>query len=271
MALAGPFFNLIVTYACLLLASIYHVPLYDWLVQFLTTGQPIIGDPLKLFIFFSFYANWILAAFNLLVPAFPLDGGRIFRALLCLKFKYLKATEIAKNVSLIIALFMFFIGVFTVDLWLIIIALFVSFAAIGEYDVTVQYKLLSMIKTEELISKNYSLIKPQEKISTIAKKMVDNISPCAVLKTKQGISLIDVSKFSTISQEEKDKLTAKDVAKPIKPVSIKTNIENVIKLMNEHGISMMPVVMKGRFAGVIYKSDIEKMLHIKKHIDKVNL
>jgi Zn-dependent protease len=265
MALAGPLLNLILAYAFLLIAHVFGLPFMDWLTQL--SIEQILQNPLEAFLFFSFYANVILGAFNLLVPAFPLDGGRIFRALLALKYDYLKATGIAKNVSLVIAGVMFFLGIYWMNLWISFIAFFIAFAAIAEYEATVLHKTLSGIKTSDLISKDFLVVEPKEPIESVVKKMVGRISPYAVVGVKK-IRIVDIKSLAGIPEEKKKKLTAGDIAKAIEPVSPKIRVEKILKTMAEKNVSMLPVFEKKRFVGVIHRSDIEKMVHIKAHIAK---
>ncbi len=93
-------------------------------------GSPVFAED----DFFSnlLIVNLVLGIFNL-VPAFPMDGGRIFRGLLALWLPYLVATRIAKNVGLLIALLFVLAGfVYTELAMLPLIAILVFFGAISE-------------------------------------------------------------------------------------------------------------------------------------------
>jgi Zn-dependent protease len=76
--------------------------------------------------------NIVLGTFNL-IPAFPMDGGRILRGLFAMRMDYLKATRYAKNIGQIIAVVFVVIGfVYTKFIMLPIIAVFVFFGAMNE-------------------------------------------------------------------------------------------------------------------------------------------
>jgi stage IV sporulation protein FB len=75
--------------------------------------------------------NFVLAIFNLL-PAFPMDGGRILRGFLALYITPLKATRIAVGIGQAFAIGLFFLGIFAGNLFMVLIALFVYLGAEGE-------------------------------------------------------------------------------------------------------------------------------------------
>lgn len=75
--------------------------------------------------------NVIMAAFNL-VPAFPLDGGRILRALLALRMPHVKATRLAARVGRILAVLMFAAAVLTGSWVLCFVAAFIFLAGTAE-------------------------------------------------------------------------------------------------------------------------------------------
>ena len=81
------------------------------------------GNSLFLMVFILGYINIFLGLFNL-IPAFPMDGGRILRAFLSLFMDYVKATEKAVLIGKIFAVLMGILGLFT-DLWLLLIAFYI--------------------------------------------------------------------------------------------------------------------------------------------------
>lgn len=81
------------------------------------------GNSLFLVVFILGYVNIFLGLFNL-IPAFPMDGGRVLRAFLSIYMDYVKATEKAVLIGKIFAVLLGILGLFT-DLWLLLIALYI--------------------------------------------------------------------------------------------------------------------------------------------------
>ncbi len=88
------------------------------------------GNPLFLMIFILGYINIILGLFNLL-PAYPMDGGRILRAFLATRMNFVKATEKSATIGKTFAVLMAILG-FLGNPWLILIAAFVFIGASKE-------------------------------------------------------------------------------------------------------------------------------------------
>jgi len=83
--------------------------------------------------YFLMIINLLMGTFNLL-PVFPMDGGRILRALMALKMPYLKATYIAVVVGKILALVGIFIAIFSLFNWLLAaLFAFIYLGADAEY------------------------------------------------------------------------------------------------------------------------------------------
>src|SRR3989304_4072394 len=104
--------------------------------------------------------NFILLAFNM-IPGFPLDGGRVFRALWWMRTGDLnKATKVASNIGkgfalflIVMGFFQIFMGSFVGGLWFVFIGVFVQQAAESGYQQVVIKKALSGLKVKDLMSK----------------------------------------------------------------------------------------------------------------------
>ncbi len=128
ISVVGPFFNLI-------LAGVLYFPML------LVMGRENLFSPSletwpRTFANI-FWANPVLAVFNL-IPAFPMDGGRIFRALLALRLKYLTATRISVFLGQFFAILFFLLGIWKNRWMLLLVGGYVYFAASKEMKQALQ-------------------------------------------------------------------------------------------------------------------------------------
>jgi Zn-dependent protease len=95
------------------------------------------------------WANVLLAAFNL-VPGLPLDGGRILQGILARRYGEPRATIVAAQIARVLGVLMVAVG-FLVNLWLILIGLFVMLAASGEERASIARTRLSGWKVRDVM------------------------------------------------------------------------------------------------------------------------
>jgi Zn-dependent protease len=98
-------------------------------------------------------ANIVLAVFNL-IPALPMDGGRVFRSILALKFGFLRATLWAASVGKLIAVFFIIFGYFK-NPWLILIGLFIYTGADSEKRQAIYLAMLAQRPPDLTIPPEY--------------------------------------------------------------------------------------------------------------------
>jgi Zn-dependent protease len=154
ISLAGPLTNFVFVFVFYILLSFLGYSPTQILTMIESETIPSIPE---LVLIYGFYANLVLGVFNLFVPAFPLDGGRILRALLSWKFGFEEGTKISRDVSIVISSLMFVLGLFTGNIWLLIIAFFVGFGALSEYEITILNKVSKKVIPEILIRKEIPL------------------------------------------------------------------------------------------------------------------
>src|ERR671916_692530 len=112
----------------------------------LFTGIGSVGH----FFFYLGYLNVVLAVFNLL-PAFPLDGGRVLRGLLATRLGAVRATDISSAVGQLFAAAFFLIGLLGGNFFLALIAVFIFFGASGESQLVRQRELTRGLSVSEVM------------------------------------------------------------------------------------------------------------------------
>jgi Zn-dependent protease/CBS domain-containing protein len=136
VALAGPAVNVVIALALLPIIAASEVAFFERL----------------------FTTNLFLVAFNM-IPAFPLDGGRVLRAGLAMKLDYAKATSTAATIGQGFAVLFGIVGLFT-NPFLILIAVFIWFGAAGESQVTQTQSKLAGVTVERAMLTQFDTLSP---------------------------------------------------------------------------------------------------------------
>ncbi|TAK87498.1 MAG: site-2 protease family protein [Betaproteobacteria bacterium] len=150
VALAGPAVNV------LLAAILFAMLAAGERVTALTDVTLVGGD----FLSKLMWVNVSLALFNLL-PAFPMDGGRVLRALLAIRMNYLRATQIAAGIGQGIALLFGLLGLF-VNPFLVFIALFVWMGAAQEAGMAQMRSAFGGIPVGQVMTTEFRTLSPGE-------------------------------------------------------------------------------------------------------------
>lgn len=158
ISLAGPMTNILVVVVFYLPMRTYLGPdlFYATYRSFITGMMPLSNT--KMWVAYIYWMNLLLAAFNL-IPAFPMDGGRILRSLLVLKFGLQRATKIAVNFGVIFAILFGYFGFVSGSFLTIIIAVFIFMAASSEELQVDVVETLKKFKIKDIVSKNFISVK----------------------------------------------------------------------------------------------------------------
>jgi len=165
IALSGPLVNAVIALGLLLVLDCYHAPLDA--NDLVSLAEP---TPMGL-VRALFWGNTVLAAFNLL-PALPMDGGRVFRALLSLSLGRTQATRIAAAVGQLIAIVL--VGVAFSKDWgfLALVGMFVFVGAAQERAAVRASELLSELRAGEVCDPNAVVFAPHEQVGHVLDTLV---------------------------------------------------------------------------------------------------
>jgi len=161
VALAGPAVNVLIALLLYLTVPIknYFGLDADSLIQLLSAPS------LETILFYLFIANLMLVVFNL-IPAFPMDGGRVFRAILAFTMDRARATRIAAGLGQYLAVVFFIIGLFY-NPFLILIALFIFLGAYSENQMVQQKSMVEGHKVQEALLTNITFLHPENSLKDV--------------------------------------------------------------------------------------------------------
>ena len=238
IAISGPLFNLV-------FAAVLYLPLRSILgTQILHQFPPTI-QTWRNTIAYMFWINPILAFFNLL-PAFPMDGGRVFRAVLTRQMSYQKATRIAVALGHIVALFFVFIGLISIprNYLIVIIGIFVYFAASHE-EAEVDIKTtLAKYKVADVLSGEYRTVTGDTTLSQVLDiVMHSHQEDFPVVENGKLVGLLTrLAIIKSVHQFGKEKKVSEIMRKGFPTISVDDPLKKAHLLMQESSVRAIPVL-----------------------------
>jgi Zn-dependent protease/CBS domain-containing protein len=237
MAIAGPLTSLILG-AALLGISLLISPQTPLTLAslFSLTGN---------FLFDFAILNILLGVFNL-IPAFPMDGGRVFRALLAERMKFSDATRYAVNIGKIFGIAMVVVGfIFPSYFLLILVGIFVYIGASEEAEQTIISSTLSSIRVKDVMQSEVGSVNPQQSIAEAIEIMFKNRYH-DVLVEKDGVlqGIVSWNELMKVSVEQRGVLRVEQM--PLKNISVfqDESILEANKIITREKIDLIPVIDK---------------------------
>jgi len=255
MALSGPVFSLA-------LAGVFYL-------IYLFNGNIY----LTAITFYLYQLNLILAIFNML-PGYPLDGGRVFRALLNMYFKDIKkATWVASKGGKFVGGVLVFLGIFAIlsglwnGLWFVFLGGFLWFIAGLSYEQIIVKEVLNKVPLLKLVKKSYNHFTPEMTFDKVIKKFqITGEENFVVKKSGKFLGIIDLRRIGRLDKQTWGKVLIRSVMVPVDKIKIlnekETSYAALRKIMQQN-LLLLPVLKKGKIMGIIYEKSLKHQLAMK--------
>ncbi len=218
--------------------------------------------------YYLYHINLILALFNL-VPGYPLDGGRAFRAVLYGYYKDIKkATKIAVLGGRFFAIFLIIAGIinifssgFSGGLWFVFLGGFLYFIAGVSYEQVVMKDALSQITVKDLLQKGYITINPSMRFSEFLRKYLDSEEDIFLVKGASFTGILDLKNSSPVPAKMHKILAVKQLAIPLSDLGSLQCTDSAYaayRKFSEHNIDLLPVMENSRLLGFVTR---KKVMH----------
>lgn len=214
------------------------------------------------------YINGSLALFNL-IPGFPLDGGRVLRAILWGTTRSLRrATLTAANVGRLIAFLFILGGVFRVfsgdlasGLWIVFIGWFLETAATGQVQQQMVQSLLAGHRVSEAMSANYAVVPADATLQELVHHHILASGRRCFVVARDGevIGLSTLHQIKEIPRDRWPQVTVGDTMITIERMqSIRPEAElmSAIEKMDRNGVNQLPVMANHHILGMLSRDDI---------------
>ena len=209
--------------------------------------------------------NVLLVAFNL-IPAFPMDGGRVLRALLALRLPYLQATRIASAVGQGAALLLGVVGLFYFGNWMLaFVALFIFLAAAEERALVQTRTSITGLPVRAAMLTDFRALEPQEPLRrAIEYLMTGSQQDFPVLEGSElrGV-LTRAGLVAALGRRGPDV----PVAEAMSPVTCRAEagepLEDVVSRMRGRDCPVVPVLEQGRLVGLVTVDNVGDLLVVR--------
>lgn len=252
VALAGPAVNVVIAVALfsVLLVTNTLTPLRE---MSLTSGP---------FIERLMTVNLFLAGFNLL-PAFPMDGGRVLRALLAMRMDYMRATQAAASIGQGMAFLFGLIGLF-INPFLIFIALFVWIGAQQEASMVQMKTALGGIPVNRAMLTEYRALSPTDRLSHAVEAILSGAQQDFPVVSNGSVVGVLTRNDLLTALAQRDSNTSVDQVMQHEFQVVDTNemLEPALARLQSCNCHTMPVTSRGRLVGLLTADNIGEFLMI---------
>ena len=254
MALVGPVTSLVVGLVSIGLA---------YAADAVIASRPLAG----VVVFFLAYLgllNVILFAFNLL-PAFPMDGGRVLRAFLARRMSLPRATKIAADVGKGFAVVFGLLGLLALNPILVIIAFFIYIGASQESSAIRYTFLLQDVTLGQIMSREVMTVDPATPVPLVLERMyATKHLGFPVIERGSLMGMVTLDDIHRTNPIDRDALLVRDVMHP-GAIALPPDapVMEALRVMSAQNIGRVPVVEDGELRGIVTRNDIMKVVELR--------
>ncbi|MBI2271268.1 MAG: site-2 protease family protein [Bacteroidetes bacterium] len=262
VAIMGPVVNVVIAVGLYVFLSVTNLlPTSEDIQSMQQNTHSMMGG--ENFLFNLMAVNVVLVLFNL-IPAFPMDGGRVLRALLSYKFERGRATRIAAGIGQFLAMLFVFAGFFG-NFWLVFIGIFIYLGASAEAQYETARSALTGYKVKDVFMRKFTLLSPTDTLDAATELLLGGQEKEFLVGEGDHVEGI---------------LTRKDIIKGLKETGGKTPVANVMRKvylalkpemplkdifqkMTADGDTFSPVFDDGILVGALDTENINEFLMIR--------
>lgn len=261
MAIVGPITSIVIGAVCLTLA---------WSLGWSPLNEPR-TPPMALLQWLG-YINITLAFFNM-IPGFPLDGGRVLRAIIWwMTGDPARSTRIAAIVGQVVAFAFivwgivgFFGGRNLGGLWITLIGWFLLEAARASYAQVEVAEGLRGVKVSSVMTRDWSVVDGRMNLQTfVDEHLLKTGQRCFVVEENGNVSgMLTPHEVKAVERSQWQATTVSEAMRPLKSlhtVAPQTLVTKALEVMGREDLNQLPVVRNGHFEGIISRSHILRLL-----------
>ncbi|WNG31243.1 CBS domain-containing protein [Cystobacter fuscus] len=207
--------------------------------------------------------NIFLGLFNLL-PAFPMDGGRILRALLTGWLGRVRATRVAGWVGQGFALLFGLFGIVTGNLVLLFIAFFVFMGAAAESRQVLLQSKLADVPVRELMGPRTATVEAEASLRELTELLYgERLRAVPVVEAGRVVGLVTVEALRQVPVEKLAGLAVRELSEPVPVLTPDSTAWQALQEMGQRQMIQLPVTEDGVLVGMVSQEDILRGLELR--------
>lgn len=252
-----------------LMGPLVNVAIASVLLVFLVATGTLAG-PATVFanleggFFFSrlMWINLFVVVFNIL-PAFPMDGGRVLRALLAMRIEYTRATQIAAKIGQGMAILFGLLGLFG-NFILLFIAIFVYLGAQQEARFTMMKAATEGVPVREAMITQFRTLTSENTLADVIHELVDGYEEdFPVVDDGRLVGVLTRKRLLTaLTEYGREAHVGKIMQQECTSIGPSDMLTEAFERMQEIDCPMLPVVQDGEVVGVVTLENIGEMMMI---------
>jgi Zn-dependent protease/CBS domain-containing protein len=214
------------------------------------------------------YINIGLFVFNL-IPAFPMDGGRVLRAWYAGHMPYLQATRKAVHIGKMFAIVMGVFGLLTLErggFWLLLIAFFIYIGASEEEKYTEVSVTLEGIRVRDLMTREIAYVQDNLTVSELLRLMFEKKHlgyPVVDQFTGKIVGIVTFTDIRSVPMSEHGNVLVQEVmAKNVIFIPEDADAMDALKIMSTENVGQLLVQDKGSITGIVSRTDLTRSIEV---------
>ena len=246
IAIAGPVVNFLIA-AGLFVGVVFLAPGHTLQISALSGTDLLRG---------LFSVNLMLGLFNL-VPAYPMDGGRILRGILATRMPYALATRWAARIGKVFGGIFVLTGIMTWESqggwWLAILGVFLYIGANSEEQATLLQTAMEGLSVKDLMITDYLALSPADTLSEVLRRSLHTFQEdFPVVREGSFFGVLSRGRMLEALREEAGDQFVQSIAQPVSGwVSPGDPLREALRRMQAERVGLLPVLEEGRVVGIV--------------------
>ena len=203
------------------------------------------------------WANLWLAAFNLL-PAYPMDGGRVLRALFTRRMDAVRATKRAVTIGQAFATLFMLVGMLS-NIWMTMIGFFLFLAAQLEERSVVFQSVLETVRLEDIMLTDFATLSPADTLEDALDKAVHSLQDdFPVIRGSDMVGVISRQKILAALRAEGNGYVQAVMNRIFEVAQKKESLASAFRKLTARNLSIIPIVEDQRLVGIV---TLQNLMH----------